>query len=88
MNQWVAFFVGTPQRFLGTLVAVAVIAGAIHPPLMARAVSNLSASINALVPLIGPLGALLLVLWGCSIMLRSIFGGGGGNSGGGRGRRP
>ncbi len=73
MDQWVRFFVGTPQRFLATLAGIGLIVVLINPTLLEIAVDRLLMAIN---PLLGPALTILIVLAGIRIILGS-FGGGG-----------
>ncbi len=73
MNRWINFFLGSPQRFLGTLVGVGFVICLISPTLFERALNQaITAVITALQPLIGPCLTLIIVFAG----IRMILGGG------------
>lgn len=73
MNRWIRFFLGTPQRFLGSLVGVGFVICLINPVIFERAINHaITTVIVALQPLIGPCLALIIVFAG----IRMILGGG------------
>ena len=73
MGRWIRFFLGTPHRFLGTLVGVGFFICLVEPTLFARALNQaVSAIIIALEPLLGPVLAVLIVFAG----IKMILGGG------------
>ncbi len=73
MNRWIRFFIGSPQRFLATLLAVGVIVCMINPALFEQALSNaVSAILHSLGPLLGPVLAVVIVFAGLRMI---VFGG-------------
>lgn len=66
MREWFAFFLGTPQRFLGTLAGIAVITVLVFPGLIRMAAERLVAEI---VPLLGPAIVILITLYGIRLMV-------------------
>jgi hypothetical protein len=83
MDQWIRFFLGTPQRFLATAAGLAAIYGLFAPETVGNAVhALLQALLMAVLPFVEPLLTLAVIVLGFSIMLRGLWrrprGGGGG----------
>ena len=74
--EWVAFFFGTPRRFLTTLAAFFLLVCAIVPGVAGYMAHNLAA-------LVGPLMVLAIVVFGFRIMLFGWPRGARGGRGGG-----
>ena len=72
MNTWVRFFVGTPQRFLGTLAVIGMITVISFPGLLRTAVERLVAEIT---PVVGLALVILVMLAGLRIMFGGFAGG-------------
>lgn len=67
MNIWVKFFIGTPKRFLSTLIGISLVVVMIHPQILYDAVNHFLAAIS---PLLGPALTILIVLTGIKIILK------------------
>lgn len=86
MNQWVAFFLGSPRRAMWTLGLVAFIICLISPSLFSIALNNFFGAILAVVgPLLPSILLLLIIIWGFRVMFKGL--GGGGRGGRGNDRR-
>jgi formate-dependent nitrite reductase membrane component NrfD len=73
MRIWLRFFLGSPSRFLGTVVGIGIAICLINPVLFERALNQaMGAIIAAVQPLVGPALAVVIVLAG----LRKMLGGG------------
>lgn len=59
MNNWIRFFLGTPQRFLRTGVAVGLVVVMINPGLLQTAFTRLVAELS---PVIGQV-IMIAVVW-------------------------
>ena len=68
MNQWVQFFLGTPQRFCVTALVVGLITVMVFPELLAVAIERL---LVAMMPLMAPALTVLIVLAGIRMMFGS-----------------
>lgn len=66
MGQWIRFFVGTPQRFVGTSLVVGLIVVLTNPGLLRTAGERLVAEVS---PLVGPAIMLGIVILGFRLML-------------------
>lgn len=73
MGKWFSFFLGTPQRFLGTCAGIALIVAVIEPSLVHMVAAQLFEAFN---PLIGPFLQLLIIGAGIKIMFSWLSGGG------------
>ena len=62
---WLRFFLGSPQRFLWTMIGILAIACMVNPQLPATIVDRLLIAIN---PVIGPTLAILIVMAGIRII--------------------
>lgn len=69
MRTWVTFFVGTPQRFLYTLLGIATVIVLVWPGLLRMAMERL---VMELSPLLAPVLTIFVVFIGLKVM----FGGG------------
>jgi len=67
MGNWFRFFFGTPRRFLTTLTGVGLIVVMINPGILQTAVNQF---IAALMPLLGPALAIVIVFAGLRMILR------------------
>ena len=67
IGQWFRYFLGTPRRFLTTLAGIGLITVMINPGILTTAVENLVA---ALMPLLGPALAVVIVFAGLRMILR------------------
>ncbi len=67
MGNWFRFFFGTPRRFLTTLAGVGLIVVMINPGILQTAVNQF---IAALMPLLGPALAIVIVFAGLRMILR------------------
>ena len=56
--EWFRYFLGTPQRFVRTLVGLAIVAVLIDPTILSNTVSGLMAVVS---PLIGPIVTIVIV---------------------------
>lgn len=72
MNTWLRFFVGTPQRFLGTFAVLGMITVVIFPGLLRTAVERL---VYEITPVVGLVLVILVMFAGFRIMFGG-FGGG------------
>lgn len=71
MQVWFRYFLGTPQRFIRTLVAVAIAWCLFDPAAFAQALSNaVWEFLNALQPLLGPVIQLLVLGLAVKVMFR------------------
>ncbi len=68
MGRWVRYFIGTPERFMRTVVVFGLIIVILNPGLLASAANQLIAELS---PLLGPALTILIVLAG----IRMILGG-------------
>lgn len=59
MSRWFQFFLGTPKRFLWTMIGLGVIICAIDPSILVNALRNLR---NAVLTGLGPLLELVLAI--------------------------
>jgi len=76
MGAWIRFFIGTPKRFLASLVGAGFVFGLFRPDLIQQAVYDLfQAVLTAITPFIEPLLTLGIVFIGLGIILRVLFGG-------------
>lgn len=73
MRNWIRFFVGTPQRFLGTLAALAVVVVVVEPSLLNVIASRLFQAVS---PLLGPLIQVGILVFALRIIFRGFCGGG------------
>ncbi len=74
MQQWIRFFIGTPQRFLGTLGGLTVMFGLFFPRVVGSAVHDLIAALmEAIAPFVQPLLTLGVICLGLGILLRAVF---------------
>lgn len=65
MRRWIRFFLGSPQRFVASLVGVGFIVCLISPGLFEQTMSQaVSAVILALQPVVGPALAIVIVFAG------------------------
>ena len=72
--QWVRFFVGTPQRFLATMVVPLLVFAYFRPDIIQTAIFNLvNAVLSAVAPFVQPLLTLALVFFGLAIMIRAVW---------------
>lgn len=72
MRIWLRFFLGSPSRFLGTVVGIGIAVCLVEPSLFEMALNRaMGAVITAVQPLIGPALAVIIVLAG----LRKMLGG-------------
>lgn len=69
MGRWIRYFIGSPERFMRTVVVFGLIAVILNPGMLRVAAGRL---INELSPLLGPALTILIVLAG----IRLIIGGG------------
>jgi len=69
MSVWLKFFIGTPQRFLGTLAGFAVLAVMISPGLLQNVLGRVVSEVG---PLMGPLFAIAVMFLG---IRHIVFGG-------------
>jgi hypothetical protein len=69
MGRWAQFFLGTPQRFLGTCLGIGLVICIVDPTVLTMAVDRL---MIGLAPLLGPALAVVIVFAG----IRMILGGG------------
>ncbi|KKS74747.1 MAG: hypothetical protein UV48_C0029G0011 [Candidatus Azambacteria bacterium GW2011_GWA2_42_9] len=67
MGNWFRFFGGTPRRFLTTLAGIGLIVVLINPGILETAVNRFAA---ALMPLLGPALAIVIVFAGLRMILR------------------
>ena len=67
IGQWFRYFLGTPRRFLMTAAGIGLVVVAINPGILATAVESLVA---ALMPLLGPVLAIVIVFAGLRMILR------------------
>lgn len=78
MREWIRFFVGTPRRFLTTMTVLCLIGVLIRPGLLRTAVERFVVETSPLIhSLLGPLLAILIVIFGMRVVWSSIIGGGG-----------
>ena len=77
MRAWITFFVGTPQRFLYTLLGISLLTVLVWPGLLRMAVERLVAELS---PLLAPVLTIFVIFIG----LRVMFGGRARGGGGGR----
>jgi hypothetical protein len=74
MNQWIRFFVGTPQRLLMTLGGLIVAYGLVNPVGVGQAVNALLMQLAlAIAPFVQPLLTLGVVCIGFGIVWRGVF---------------
>jgi hypothetical protein len=63
MGIWFRYFVGTPQRFVNTLVAVGIVFSLFRPDVFAMALQNAVTSIlMAVMPLMQPILTIVIVV--------------------------
>ena len=73
MRDWIRFFVGTPQRLIGTVVVGVVVLGLLKPGVMEQAVTGLlNALWRAASPLFEPVLTVAIVLIGFIMIFRSL----------------
>ena len=74
---WVRFFVGTPRRFLATMVVPMMIFAYFRPDIIQTSLHNLlEALLLAVAPFVEPLMVLAVVCIGLGMMLRGVWSGG------------
>ena len=78
MRTWVRFFVGTPQRFLWTLLGLAVVAVLVKPGLLAMTFNRLMAEVQPILAQAISLGVTLAII----VFLLGVVTGKGGKGGG------
>ena len=66
MSTWFRYFLGTPQRFVRTLIAAGIVLVMIKPELLERAVAGIFVAIQ---PLIGPAVTLAIVIYAIRIII-------------------
>lgn len=66
MKTWIKYFVGTPQRFTWTCVAIALVVVMLNPQILTNAVNALLIAIS---PLLGPALTILIVFTGIKVIL-------------------
>lgn len=66
MGNWIRFFIGTPQRFLRTLIGVGLIVVLLKPGLLGLAVNRFLQETG---PLMGPILTVVIVFAGLRIIL-------------------
>lgn len=72
MNNWIRFFIGTPQRFLVTAGFVGLVVVMIKPGLLQMAVNRLLAEIS---PLFGPIIQIAILIFAFKIIFSAFSGG-------------
>jgi hypothetical protein len=77
MRAWVNFFLGTPQRFLYTLLGVSVIVVLAWPGLLRMAMERL---VMELSPLLAPMLTIFVIFIGLRVMFGGRAKGGGGKN--------
>jgi branched-subunit amino acid transport protein len=66
LGQWVRFFLGTPQRFLRTLIGVAIMTAFVKPEILVNAVNGLYLAVQ---PLIAPAITIAIVVYAIKIIV-------------------
>lgn len=71
--EWIRFFVGTPQRFLGSFLGFFILAGVFIPGVADAIAARIMAAVNSL---FAPLLVIAFIYWVLGGMVRSLLGGG------------